>query len=443
MATTQPLRVLITGASIAGPAAAYFFSRAGATVTVLERSPVLRLGGQRVDIRRTGVNVMRKVPGMEAAVRSKAPDMDGVAFVNSAGKPYGVWRATGDPDQQSLISEFEILRGELGEILYDLTKEDPNVQYVFGNIIASVEYDHQQSEKANGSNPVRVSFRNNNFPSSDYDLVVACDGAHSATRAMFLNCSPRKHIKSTNCWAAYFTFPGDLLNGSRIEQAHSAPGGRFIAIGSENGLTRATLMKFSPAAGPDDRNNSIVPLREAMKEGDDALKRYVAEQFTDCGWLTPQILAGMKVSTDLYASEIVRVHPQAILTHPDSAVPFALVGDAASAPGFTGTATSLALTAAYILAGEVGTRHRGDVAAGLRSYEAIMRPIINEMSYNPPLATTIMAPQTRLGIWIRNMIFALLTRFASLLNPLQKRFAPGFGRNDEVRDKLPTYEWVR
>ena len=44
-------KVLVTGASIAGPALAHWLRRRGAEVTVVERAPELRPGGQAVDAR--------------------------------------------------------------------------------------------------------------------------------------------------------------------------------------------------------------------------------------------------------------------------------------------------------------------------------------------------------------------------------------------------------
>ena len=113
------LRVLVVGASIAGPSTAYWLSRAGHTVTLMERFPSLRTGGQAVDIRTCGVAVMRKIPGMEAAVRSKSTQEEGVCFVNGRGASYGTIRATGNPEKQGIVSEYEIYRGELSKVLFD------------------------------------------------------------------------------------------------------------------------------------------------------------------------------------------------------------------------------------------------------------------------------------------------------------------------------------
>ena len=171
------LKALIVGASVAGPMTAYWLAKAGARVTVIERFPRLRTNGQAIDIRTTGVTVMRKIPGMEAAVRAKTTPMQGMSFVRENGRPYGTIRATGNPEQQSLLSEYEIYRGDLAQVLVDLSKNNENVRYVFGEQIASM----QQNEKDDG--PIKVEFANG-LRTSDYDLVVACDGATSRTRAM-------------------------------------------------------------------------------------------------------------------------------------------------------------------------------------------------------------------------------------------------------------------
>ena len=209
------LNVLVAGASIAGPTTAYWLAKAGATVTVIERFPALRTNGQNIDIRTAGVTVMRKMPGMEAAVRAKTIQMEGISLMRSNGRPYGSIRATGNPDQQSLISEYEIFRGDLAQVLFDLTKDNENIKYVFGEQIALM----QQEEKNDG--PITVEFANG-MATAQYDLVVACDGATSRTRAMGLGCGVRDHVEPTNCWAAYFSTEQDILQGSMMAQA-SAP----------------------------------------------------------------------------------------------------------------------------------------------------------------------------------------------------------------------------
>ena len=418
------LKVLIVGASIAGPTAAYWFAKAGANVTIIERFPKLRSGGQNIDIRTAGVTMMRKTPGMEAAVRAKTVPMEGMSFVRADGRPYGTIRATGNPDQQSLLSEYEIFRGDLAQILFDMTKDNENIKYVFDEQVASM----QHNEKDNG--PITVKFANGKLPTWQYDLVVACDGATSRTRAIGLSCGVRDYIESTNCWAAYFSLKKDLLEGGRVAKALSAPGGRFFSVGPDpSGVSRVAFWSLNPR----DNRDAMLPFHEAMKQGDDTLKDFVAQKFKGVGWKSEEAVKGMMETKDFYASEIVHVKPPGL-----SKGRFVLVGDAGYAPGLTGGGTSLALAGAYLLAGEV-LRHPGNLAAGLRGYEQQMRPIITSLQKVPPFVPTIMAPQTMWGIWLRNNIFAFVA-WTGFLEFAQRTFGGSFGHTDQYG--LPDYEWV-
>lgn len=240
---------------------------------------------------------MRKIPGMEDAVRAKTTTLEGISFVKEDGSVFGTIGATGNPDQQSLVSEFEIFRGDLGKILFGLTKDNENIKYVFGEQIAAMH----QSEDANG--PVKDEFQNGK-PTSDFDLVVACDGASSRTRAMGLGCGLRDYVSSSNCWSAFFSISQDLLKGSRVGQGYSAVGGRFIAIGPDPaGVTRVTLMNHVPKSKPE----GMQPFRDALKQADGAMKQYLTQHYKGFGWKTEDALKGMMKTDDFYASETVQV----------------------------------------------------------------------------------------------------------------------------------------
>lgn len=148
-------------------------------------------------------------------------------------------------------------------------------------------------------------------------------------------------------------------------------------------------------------HDATLPFREAAKKGDMALKSYVDQKFRGSGWVSDHILDGMVESQDFYASEMVQVKVPSL--HRGR---FVVVGDAGYAAGPTGNGTSLALAGAYILAGEI-CKHDGDVAAGLRGYEERMRPIIDDMQKLPPGIPGVMAPQTAVGIWLRNLVFRI------------------------------------
>ncbi|KAL9065088.1 MAG: hypothetical protein Q9157_007599 [Trypethelium eluteriae] len=107
---------------------------AGANVTINKRLAKLRTNGQTVDIRIVGVFIMRKISGMEAAARAKTTQIEGYSFIGDSSQSYGIIKATArrSPDQQSLISEYEIFRGDLAQILLDLTNDNEKIKYAFG-----------------------------------------------------------------------------------------------------------------------------------------------------------------------------------------------------------------------------------------------------------------------------------------------------------------------
>lgn len=430
------LRVLVVGASIAGPMAAYWLAKAGATVTVIERYPALRAGGQNIDVRTAGVTVMRKVPGMEAAVRAKLAPLDGVRLFNAQGVPLLTLRGSGDAEQQSLISEFEIYRDELSRILYHLTRDQDRIRYVFNEQIASVQQRQQPGA------PVTVAFANGRLPTADYDLVVGADGATSRTRALALGSEVADHLYPANTWAAYFSVPAGLLpEEGRIGAAVTRAPGRFMSLKPYHNPTihRAVLMGIHPRrADPD----PMQAFREAQRLGEDALKSYVADFFANMGWKGDDILRGMMDAPDFYASEIVQVKVPRLFSGR-----IALIGDAGYAAGPTGGGTSLALTGAYVLAGEIN-KHAGDLQAGLEAYEERMRPIIRDMQKVPPGVPGVMAPQTQWGLQLRNYVLLVVSTLMAakdtfpwlgkLVGWMGGLFASSFGKD---KYGIPDYRW--
>jgi len=157
--------VLVAGASIAGPALAHWLRRRGAEVTVVERAPGLRPGGQAVDARGVTREVIRRM-GLDAAVRAARTETAGAYIVDVDGKVLETYRAD-DGGGDGYISEIEILRGDLSRVLHDDTRD--GVEYVFGDRIAELTQD------ADG---VDVAFAGGGR--RRFDLVVGADGLHSA-----------------------------------------------------------------------------------------------------------------------------------------------------------------------------------------------------------------------------------------------------------------------
>lgn len=420
-------RVLVVGASIAGPTTAYWLARAGAQVTVVERFPTLRTGGQNVDIRTTGVAVMRKMEGMEEAVRSRLHQVESLSFVYGDGTPIASMGATGDADSQFLLSEYEIFRGDLSHVLYDLTKDDRRIRYVFGEQVRSMMHQGEDG-------PVTVEFMNGK-KTADFDLVVACDGATSRTRALGFGNGVFDNVDKLNAWAAWFTIKDKMYTKSNAGQAFSAPGGRFVAVGPDEVKNHTGSKVTMMSVGSGTISEGTSGFREASAQGEDALKSFVSDKFRSAGWLTDDFLDGMANSKDFYGSEMVQVKLPRLYKNR-----FVVVGDAGYAPGPTGMGTSLAMTGAYILAGEIAT-HRGKLSAGLAAYETRMRPIITDMQKIPPGVFLMMAPQTERGIQVRNLAFRFICwmmQFRGLFSWMSGYIATAFSKD---KFPLPDYKF--
>ncbi|MEC3914887.1 FAD-dependent monooxygenase [Nocardia sp. CDC160] len=77
--------VLISGASVAGPALAFWLREYGFSVTVVEQAPALREGGYKVDIRGVAMEVIDRM-GLSDEIRKASTDMRGGAWVDETGR---------------------------------------------------------------------------------------------------------------------------------------------------------------------------------------------------------------------------------------------------------------------------------------------------------------------------------------------------------------------
>ena len=98
----RPLRVLVAGGGVAGQALAFWLTRGGHRVTVVERFPALRATGAQVDLRGQDIEADERM-GLLDAVRGKLVDEAGVAFVDARGRAKATIMANLYGDRKSVV----------------------------------------------------------------------------------------------------------------------------------------------------------------------------------------------------------------------------------------------------------------------------------------------------------------------------------------------------
>jgi 2-polyprenyl-6-methoxyphenol hydroxylase-like FAD-dependent oxidoreductase len=385
MENTRRIRVLISGASIGGPALAYWLGRQGHDVTVVERAPALRPGGQAVDFKgATHRTVLTRMGILDDVLKHQTGGTD-LPIVDRDGR-----RITVMPGEFT-GGEIEIQRGDLSRLLYE--RSAGTCSYVFGDSITSM------TETANG---VDVTFEH--AEPATYDLVVGADGIHSNVRRLAFGPESDyvQHL-------GYYYALADL-DAHGVTGMYNEPG-RMVSVGG----SKATAM-FVFASDP--------ITYDRYDTGQQ--KRIVAAAYANGGWRIPRLVAALPDARDMYLDSISHVKTDAYSN--GRAV---LLGDAGYGNTLGGFGTGLAVVGAYVLAGELElelARPDGDIRAALRRYTEVFLPYAQKVA-NQGSAGKFLAPATRRGIRMRNWMFKRRFMMAWMLW-ITDRFAT----NIELRD---------
>lgn len=465
LTSASPLRVLISGAGIAGPCLAWFLTQPSLAtpvhVTIVERSPNLRSGGQNIDIRGKAIDVVRRM-GLLDAVRARNSTEEGLSFVDGRNRSRALFPV--EKGSGSFTAEFEIVRADLCEVLYEasLAEREDKVTYLFNESIKAITEPEGADAFEQGA---RVEFTNGT-PAAEFDVVVGADGLGSKVRRLVWPEAGRDVFKSLGQIMAFFTIPRGETD-SKIARWFSAPGRRveFVRYGSQNGAFGGC--STDKIIRPDNHGKTRALLgivtedprvREALASGtgrlyEDSVKKQKAllrELFADAGWESERILDGMDKADDFYMSEIAQIKMD---KHGWSKGHAVLLGDAGkpsshysvadtqvnpTGTGYcpspiSGQGTSLALIGSYVLAGEI-LKHGRDVRGAFKGYDTTMRPMVQKAQKLFPGAPAIAHPETRWGISVFWAVLKTLTVLKSASNLVPS------GDSKEVIEKVPDYE---
>jgi 2-polyprenyl-6-methoxyphenol hydroxylase-like FAD-dependent oxidoreductase len=361
--------ILISGASVAGPALAWWLARHGFRPVIVERSGQLRGGGYAVDFRgEVHLRVLAQM-GLLEQVRARQTHLSSLSYVDDRGQPVASMPAV------FFAGDVEILRGDLAEILYQATRD--GTQYIFGDSVTSLDQD---------PDGVRVTFEH--AAPRTFDLVIGADGVHSNIRRLAFGPEDG-FARDLGLYASIFSTP-NFAGLDRAGVMYSVPGrtaGLFAAGGPDRAI--AQLYFTAPALDFDPRDTA-------------GQRELVAAHFAGLGWQVPRLLAEMATAADFYFDTASQIR---MGTWSDGRV--ALIGDAGYAAGPGGNGTGNAVVAARVLAGELAAA-RGDHRAAFGRYEQRLRKYIAGGQKQAAGSHAILAPPTWKKIRQRNRFFKVL-----------------------------------
>ncbi|SDF76650.1 FAD-dependent monooxygenase [Phytopseudomonas seleniipraecipitans] len=389
-------KILISGASVAGNTTAWWLSRYGFDVTVIEKAPAFRNGGQNVDVRGAGRVVLRKM-GLEQAAQALGTGEIGTDWVDEDDNPIARFHV--DDIGDGPTAELEIMRGDIARMIYEPASSRST--FLFSETIRALEQD------ADG---VTVHFSNS--PSARYDAVIVAEGVGSPTRELIF--PGENNPKWMDMTLAYFAIPKTSADGVFARQYNTVGGiGATLKPGRGNNVHVYMGMQKKPEGEND------WPIERQ--------KQFLQERFSDAGWHFPRILEGMNKTDNFYFDVLRQVRMRR--WHHDRVV---LTGDAAwCVTPLSGIGTTLAIVGGYVLAGELS--RTDDLPSALVAYERVMRPFVKEGQGVPKFVPRMLWPHTRTGLKLLRSAMQLAGKPA-----VRKTFSKLFLRDAEKID-LPDY----
>ena len=361
------MKVLVCGASIAGPTLAYWLSRNGFNVTVVERSPALRkAGGHAVDLFKPAMDIAEKM-GVLAEVEAKATGTEVIeAYREGRDRRYVIEIGR----LMSAVSDrhVEIMRDDLSQILYDVCRD--HVDFRFGESITQIAED---------TDGVDVVFESG--LSERFDLVIGADGLHSNVRRLVFG--PESEFATwIGAYLAVASVPNYLALHDRTVMTCGVDRMAGLYSDAQMGDARAIFM-FRPSHELDYDYRDVAAQKLLLRKVFDGFGPHV----------TPLLDAAERADA-FYLDSITQLRMDSW-----SRGRVCLVGDAGYCPGpAVGGSTSLAVVGAYVLAGELAIAD-GDHTRAFAAYEKAMADYVIRSREFAIGAAKRLLPSSRWGVW--------------------------------------------
>jgi 2-polyprenyl-6-methoxyphenol hydroxylase-like FAD-dependent oxidoreductase len=244
MDAIQNQNILISGASVAGPALAWWLARHGFRPTVVERAPHLRGGGYAVDFRGAAHLSVLAQMGLLEQVEERQTHLSATTYVDGDGRP----TASMPPGT-------------------GLHQDDAGVHVTFARSAPRT-----------------------------FDLVIGADGLHSGVRTLAFAGQPDP-VTDLGLYVAIFSVP-DRYGLDHEGLLYSTPGKTASVFSApRTGQAVAQFFFAAPGGRPLDFD-----YRDPAQQ-----QKIVAGVFADVGWHVPDLLGQMPAADDFYFDSVSQV----------------------------------------------------------------------------------------------------------------------------------------
>jgi 2-polyprenyl-6-methoxyphenol hydroxylase-like FAD-dependent oxidoreductase len=368
------MNIAISGAGVAGCALAFWLHRTGHQPTLIEEATSFRDGGYIIDFWGVGYAVAERM-GLLPQIHKAGYQVREVRFVDAGGHRIGGFDV--GVFRWMLGDRFTSLpRGDLARLIYGAVED--RVETIFGTSISRLE---------NRADGVRVFL---GAQQRDFDLVIGADGLHSNVRQLAFGGNARSE-RFLGYYVAAFEARGYRRRDELVFVSRGLPGrqiSRFTLRGDR------TLFLFVFAA-----EHLVSP----EPCGIAARKAAIHQVFAKAEWEWPGIEEALNAANDLYFDSVSQV-----VMDRWSSGRVCMIGDAAGCVSLlAGEGTGLAITEAYVLAGELHAA-KGDPATAFAAYEHKLRSLIERKQKSARNFASSFAPRTAAGLWFRNQMTKLM-----------------------------------
>lgn len=367
------MKILVSGAGIAGLTSAFWLNHYGFNVTVIERAPEIRDEGYLVDFYSEGIQIA-KAMGILDKLYEVSTGLKTVDIVNNDGSHIGGFTIA---DIQKAMEDtnsgyIPLMRGNLERTIYEALPK--NINFRFNTTIETIE---------NLPDAANVTFANGT--TEKFDIVIGAEGIHSTTRALIFGDEQQfkvpmhAHVAIIRLKGAGESYRGSVKTNMSV--------GNFLAAApTKNGDLIGIFAYNSTDPIPRTHADSLAMLRKVYNPTN-AFTNDIINQITD--------------DTYIYIDEVSQIRMPKWCEDR-----VALVGDAAACLTLlSGQGSLMAMTESYILAREL-SQAKGDYKIAFKAYQDILMPVIGKKAV-ASAKVSILIPKN----WFSYQMFKLAFKF--------------------------------